>query len=173
MDWTQITIAAIGLAGICYQAYCSTKSKNDKKTQTETLSGELQNTNKLVEENTSLVKENKKLIEENRKLIAENTKVINELKAKLSANDVATVAVVRQNIRRMYYDLLPHKMISVVDLRALTEMYNAYKAVTLPDGHHPNSWCDALYNEMNTWEKVEIYPKHLAYLNQPINNERE
>lgn len=166
MDWTQIVLGIIGLGGIYLQTRISGKSKKDKEEQTATLTTK-------IEQNTTLVKANKELIEENRTIIKQNRDTIKTLIERLEANDTVTVAIVRQNIRRMYYELLPHKVISVVDLRALTEMYNAYKAVTLPDGHHPNSWCDALYNEMITWEKVEVYPKHLAYLNQPITNERE
>lgn len=139
--------------GIVAQCYFANKNKQGKDEQTEEIK-------KAIARNTEVAEEAK----------AEATRTRDEVKAvreQLSTNDVVTVSVVRQEIRQLYYQLLPHKMISVVDFRALNEMYEAYKAVTLPDGHHPNSWCDSLYNEMQTWEKVEIYPKHLAHLNEP------
>lgn len=163
IDWTQVLVAFVGplfaFMGIIAQCYFAKRSKKDKNDQTAKLE--------------KVLEENKKITLDNKHLVEKNCKIINELKKQLSANDIVTVSVVRQNIRRMYYELLPHKVISLVDYRALNEMYNAYKAVTLPDGHHPNSWCDALYKEMSEWEKVEAYPAHLSYLNAPINKERK
>ena len=137
INWTSVLVAyaapVFSFLGLIAQFILSNRSKTDKKQQTEELGDK-------IEENNRLVRENKALIES-------NTKAIQELKDKLSANDVATVAVVRQNIRKLYYDLQPYQMITITDYRALNEMYNAYKGVTLPNGHHPNSWCDALYEE--------------------------
>lgn len=132
-NWASIIVGLIGLAGIAIQAYFANRTKQDKNIQTKEL----------------------------KEAINRNSTKIDKLTAKLSANDMATVSSLRQNIRHMYYELLPYKMISVVDLRALDEMYQAYKGVTLPDGHHPNSWCDALYAEMSGWEKVEVYPNRI------------
>lgn len=154
INWTSVLVAyaapVFSFLGLIAQFILSNRSKTDKKQQTEELGDK-------IEENTRLARENKALIET-------NTKTIQELKDKLSANDVATVAVVRQNIRKLYYKLQPYQMISITDYRALNEMYNAYKGVTLPDGHHPNSWCDALYEEMSSWKRVEVYPATLAHL---------
>lgn len=137
--------------GIVAQCYFANRSKKGKNEQTE----EIKKAIDVASQKAEAAQEE----------AAAARQVVNEMAERQSANDVVTVAVVRQNIRMMYYELLPHKMISVVDLRALDEMYHAYKAVTLPDGHHPNSWCDALYEEMRQWEKVEIYPEHLKHLN--------
>lgn len=154
INWTSVLVAyaapVFSFLGLIAQFILSNRSKTDKKQQTEELGDK-------IEENNRLVRENKALIES-------NTKAIQELKDKLSANDVATVAVVRQNIRKLYYDLQPYQMITITDYRALNEMYNAYKGVTLPNGHHPNSWCDALYEEMSSWKRVEVYPATLAHL---------
>lgn len=158
INWTSVLVAyaapVFSFLGLIAQFILSNRSKTDKKQQTEELGDK-------IEENNRLVRENKALIES-------NTKAIQELKDKLSANDVATVAVVRQNIRKLYYDLQPYRMITITDYRALNEMYNAYKGVTLPNGHHPNSWCDALYEEMSSWERVEVYPATLAHLMKSI-----
>lgn len=158
INWTSVLVAyaapIFSFLGLIAQFILSNRSKTDKKQQTEELGDK-------IEENNRLVRENKALIES-------NTKAIQELKDKLSANDVATVAVVRQNIRKLYYDLQPYQMITITDYRALNEMYNAYKGVTLPNGHHPNSWCDALYEEMSSWERVEVYPATLAHLMKSI-----
>lgn len=138
-NWATIIVAVIGLLGIIAQRYYAGKSKQDKNDQTKEIT----------------------------KAINGNTQEIREIKERLAANDMATVSAVRQQIRKLYYARLPYKTISTVDFRALDEMYAAYKAVTLPDGHHPNSWADSLYNEMCTWEKVEIYPEHIPYIKQP------
>lgn len=158
INWTSVLVAyaapVFSFLGLIAQFILSNRSKTDKKQQTEELGDK-------IEENTRLVRENKALIEA-------NTRTIQELKDKLSANDVATVAVVRQNIRKLYYGLQPYQMISITDYRALNEMYNAYKGVTLPDGHHPNSWCDALYEEMSSWKRVEVYPATLEHLMKSV-----
>lgn len=158
VNWTSVLVAyaapVFSFLGLIAQFILSNRSKTDKKQQTEELGDK-------IEENNRLVRENKALIES-------NTKAIQELKDKLSANDIATVAVVRQNIRKLYYDLQPYQMITITDYRALNEMYNAYKGVTLPDGTHPNSWCDALYEEMSSWKRVEAYPATLAHLMKSV-----
>lgn len=176
IDWTQIIIAyaapVFSFLGLVAQAVIAKKHKKDSDKRANRTneavaesSGELSAT---IEQNTKLSEQNYKLIQESNRLIKENTQAIAELKAKLSANDMATVSVVRQNIRRMYYELRPHKVISDADSRALNELYTAYKGVTLPDGTHPNSWCDHLYQEMERWEHVEVYPEHLAYLSKSV-----
>lgn len=137
-NWATIIVAVIGLLGIIAQRYYAGKSKQDKEDQTSEI----------------------------KQAIEGNTAEIRSIKERLAANDMATVTSVRQQIRKLYYSRLPYKTISTIDFRALEEMYSAYKAVTLPDGHHPNSWCDSLYNEMSNWERVEYYPEHIACLNK-------
>lgn len=158
INWTSVLVAyaapVFSFLGLIAQFILSNRSKTDKKQQTEELGDKIEGNNRLVRENKALIES--------------NTKAIQELKDKLSANDVATVAVVRQNIRKLYYDLQPYQMITITDYRALNEMYNAYKGVTLPNGHHPNSWCDALYEEMSSWKRVEVYPATLAHLMKSV-----
>lgn len=168
MDWTEIVLGIIGLGGIALQAYISTKNKEDKdkreKRQTAQLDASTSDITKQIEANTKLAKENAELAKENHRLIGENMKLTTELKDRLAANDVATVSVVRNNLRDIYYKIRPYGMISDTDYRAVTELYNAYKSVILPDGHHPNSWCDALYEEMQTWKRVETYPNGMHHI---------
>ena len=147
-DWATIVVAIIGLIGIVYQSYCSKSHKKDKNEQTQELMAAI----KRSEDKADAAYNEAHKANEN----------IDEVKSKLTINDVCTVTSVRQQIRRMYYERRGEKTISLTDYRALNEMYNAYKAVTLPDGHHPNSWCDALYDEMSSWERVEEYPEHRA-----------
>lgn len=128
-NWATIIVAVIGLLGIIAQRYYAGKSKQDKDDQTNEI----------------------------KQAIDGNTKAIQKIESRLGANDVATVSALRQQIRKLYHTRLPYKTISTVDYRALEEMYSAYKAVVLPDGHRANSWCDSLYHEMSTWEKVENY----------------
>lgn len=161
MDWTQITLAIIGLGGIALQAYFSNKNKEDKdkreKRQSQQLDQSTSALGKQIEANTELAKENHRLIKE-------NTTLIQELTERLSANDVVTVSVARNAMRDLYYKIRPYKMISDTDYRAITELYNAYKGVVLPDGHSPNSWCDQLYHEMGEWKRVETYPNGMHHI---------
>lgn len=145
-DIASIIIALIGLLGIVAQAYFANQNKKSKNDQTDELKQAIKRS------------ENKADAAFNEAQKANVT--LDEMKNQLSVNDAVTVTSVRQQIRRLYYERRPTKTISLVDYRALVEMYTAYKSVVLPDGHHPNSWCDALYEEMSKWERVEEYPEH-------------
>lgn len=146
-NWATIIVALIGLAGIVYQSYTAHSHKKDKEDQTR----EIKEAVSRVEQRADAA------YEEAHK--ANGT--LDEVKQQLSVNDAVTVTSVRQQIRRLYYERRNEKTISLTDYRALVEMYTSYKSVVLPDGHHPNSWCDALYEEMNKWERVSEYPEHL------------
>lgn len=158
LNLTQIIIAyaapicsLLGIVAQCYFANRGSKERKEKEQrQSQKLDSSTETITKQIEENTALAKENHRLIEQ-------NTELIHELTDRLGANDMATVAVARQHIRQLYYSLRAHKQISDTDYRAITELYTAYKGVTLPDGSHPNSWCDHLYQEMCEWERVETY----------------
>lgn len=155
-NWITIIAAlatpVFAFLGIVAQCYFANKNKQGKNKQTEEITKE--------------IRQSREEAAAARAEAAQTREEVKAVREQLSTNDVVTVSVARQEIRHMYYQLLPHKMISIVDARALNEMYEAYKAVTLPNGHHPNSWCDSLYNEMQSWEKVEVYPKHITYLNE-------
>lgn len=165
INWTQVMVAyaapVLSFLGLVFQCVFANRHKKEGDERSAKTNSNLQSaTDKLenaVEENTNLAKENQKLIKSNIDAIA-------EIKDRLATNDVATVSVVRNNLRDIYYKIRPYGMISDTDYRAVTELYNAYKSVTLPDGHHPNSWCDALYQEMQTWKRVETYPNGMHHI---------
>lgn len=174
INWTQVMVAyaapVLSFLGLVFQCVFANRHKKEGEERSAKTNSNLQSaTDKLenaVEENTILAKENQKLIKSNIDAIA-------EIKDKLATNDVATVSVVRNTLRDIYYKDRPYKVISDTDYRAVTELYNAYKAVTLPDGHHPNSWCDALYKEMQTWERVESYPDNAQHIStRPLSKAR-
>lgn len=148
-NWATIIVALIGLAGIVYQSYTARNHKKDKDEQTQELKAAIKRS------------EEKADAAYNEAHKANNTLV--EVRQQLLVNDAVTVTSVRQQIRRLYYERRNEKTISLTDYRALVEMYTAYKSVVLPDGHHPNSWCDALYEEMSKWERVEEYPEHCEH----------
>ena len=52
-------------------------------------------------------------------------------------------------MNRLYYKYRPFKKILDCDKKAFIKLYNDYK----PMGG--NSWIDALYNEVVTWEIIE------------------
>lgn len=165
INLTQIIIAyaapICSLLGIVAQCYFANRGSKERKEKEQRQGEKL---DKSTSEITRQIEENTKLAQENHELIAQNADLIKGILERLAANDVATVSVVRNSLRDIYYKIRPYGMISDTDYRAITELYNAYKAVTLPDGHHPNSWCDALYQEMQTWERVETYPNGMHHI---------
>lgn len=169
LNLTQIIIAyaapICSLLGIVAQCYFANRGSKERK-EKEQRQGE--RLDKSTSEITEQIETNTELAKENHRLIKENSTLIRDLTERLAANDVVTVSVARNAMRDLYYKIRPYKMISNTDYRALNEMYNAYKGVTLPNGHHPNSWCDALYEEMSSWERVEVYPATLAHLMKSV-----
>lgn len=161
INWTEVLTAyalpVFTFLGVVVQSVTSNRQSKNTDARLTALEEKADKNDKRLERVENSVNTNTQYSKDNKKLME-------DLRDNQNCNDVATVAVVRESIRRMYYELLPYKIISIVDFRSLTEMYRAYKGVTLPDGHHPNSWCDALYNEMNSWDKVEVYPSHLSHL---------
>lgn len=165
INWTQVMVAyaapVLSFLGLVFQCVFANRHKKEGEERSAKTNSNLQSaTDKLenaVEENTNLAKENQKLIKSNIDAIA-------EIKDKLAANDVATVSVVRNNLRTLYYKIRPFKMISDTDYRAITELYEAYKSVMLPNGTKPNGWCDKLYQEMQSWERVETYPNGMHHI---------
>lgn len=151
--------------GILAQVYFANKGSKERKEKEQRQNEKLDTSTEAIREQ---IEENTELARENHKLIEQNTELITQLTKRLTANDITTVAVARQHIRQMYYSLRGDKQISDTDYRAITELYTAYKGVTLPDGTHPNSWCDALYEEMSSWKRVEAYPATLAHLMKSV-----
>lgn len=148
MDWTQIAIATIGLVGICYQAYCSSKNKKEKQEQTDTITSNLN-------DNSDVVKENTRIIQELKKTVELNTKEIASLKKGLSVNDRVSIASARSIIKRVYNEYRDEKVISYSDLEMLEELYTSYKGVELEDGNVPNGYADACMDDIRKWKRVE------------------
>lgn len=77
---------------------------------------------------------------------------IDELKKGLENNSRVTVASARAMISQIYTDHKENKKISEKTWQNVIELHDAYKSVKI-DGHTPNSWCDAIVDEMRTWDK--------------------
>lgn len=76
---------------------------------------------------------------------------IADVKKELNANSRATVATTRGLISNAYWQYKPAKKIPEQVMHNIMDLYEAYKGIQV-DGHTPNSWCDALVDEMKTWE---------------------
>lgn len=76
---------------------------------------------------------------------------IADVKKELNANSRATVATTRGLISNAYWQYKPTKKIPEQVMHNIMDLYEAYKGIQV-DGHTPNSWCDALVDEMKTWE---------------------
>lgn len=63
------------------------------------------------------------------------------------------VANSRGLIAQIYEDNKVKKSIDGEVWQNVSDLYDAYKSTKI-DGHTPNSWCDALVEEMKHWKKV-------------------
>lgn len=88
------------------------------------------------------------------KAIKDNTETLAHLDENLTANNKVTVATARAALKSIYDRLVPNKVLTITEKSMIEEMYSAYKAVTYPDGHHPNSWADAIVQDMRSWKVV-------------------
>lgn len=77
---------------------------------------------------------------------------IKRLETGLENNSRVTVANARSLISQIYSENKGEKKLSEKTWRNVLELHEAYKRVQI-DGHTPNSWCDAIVEEMRTWEK--------------------
>lgn len=78
---------------------------------------------------------------------------LEEIKVELKKNTKATVASSRAFISQVYSEHKDKKEITEQTWRNVLDLYAAYKDTTV-NGHVPNSWCDALVEEMKTWSKI-------------------
>lgn len=92
--------------------------------------------------------------EDIKKLLKDNADALKRIDTNLKANSQATVATARASIKRIYNQLAPERKITISDKAMVMELYHAYKGVVLPDGHIPNSFCDAAIKDIETWEVV-------------------
>ena len=96
---------------------------------------------------------NKKTLEAIKEVKKEVMGGIDELKKELAANNRATVATTRDLVSNAYWQFKDKKEIPEQMMHNIMDLYEAYKGVTV-DGHVPNSWCDALIEEMKTWKII-------------------
>lgn len=96
----------------------------------------------------------KRQLADNTAKISENTEMLNKIDDTLEADTKVSVATARTALKSVYDRLLPNRRLTMTEKAMVTEMYNAYKSVTYPDGHHPNSWCDEIIRDIETWEVV-------------------
>lgn len=75
-----------------------------------------------------------------------------DVKKELRSNTACSVATARGLISQVYSTNKWNKEISEKTWRNVCDLHEAYKSVTI-DGHTPNSWCDAIVEEMSTWTK--------------------
>ena len=103
-------------------------------------------------------KAQKKIAQENasdiKDLLEDTIEKVNTIVDSQKANDAVSVATARSVIKRFHAQLAEERVITVSDKAMIMELYNAYKQITYPDGHHPNSWCDAAIKDMESWEVV-------------------
>lgn len=119
---------AITTAGTIIVALITTKTRRDQKTiQKETESG---------------------TEESKQEILAALKRVENGL----ANNSRVTVANARAMISQIYTEHKDDKKISEKTWQNVLELHEAYKSVKI-DGHTPNSWCDAIVDEMKTWDK--------------------
>lgn len=128
---TNIIIAAIGLAGIIYQAYCSKSNR--------------QHTEKTVGVTKEELKQKLEVIEDKEE----------ELHTCMAVNNRVTIANARSAIKRFHDMHSQEKKVTYSDLEMLEEIYSAYKKMRFEDGHVPNGYADRCIEEIRQWEIVE------------------
>lgn len=127
-SWLTIVGTLITTAGTVMVALITTKTRRDQK---------------------NIQRETEDIAEDNKKEILE---AIDELKSGLENNSRVTVANARALISQVYTANKDRKKITEKSWRNVMELHEAYKAVKI-DGHTPNSWCDAIVEEMKSWDK--------------------
>lgn len=78
---------------------------------------------------------------------------LQEIQTELKSNTACSVATARGLISQVYTANKDRQEITEKTWRNVCDLYQAYKSVKL-DGHTPNSWCDAIVEEMKTWKKI-------------------
>lgn len=104
------------------------------------------------------------LFQQNRKVRRRDTESILELVQQLkcsvekiendmSVNNQLTISNARAQLESIYRKYERKKSMPESSWKAVCELHESYKLITLPNGKHPNSWADALYEEMRNWDK--------------------
>lgn len=74
---------------------------------------------------------------------------LKEISNQLKLLNASQLDMLRYNMNKLYYKYRPYKRILSADKKAFIKLYNDYKHM---DG---NTWIDALYAEVITWQIVE------------------
>lgn len=74
---------------------------------------------------------------------------IDKIQNSLDLVNASQLDMLRYNMNKLYYKYRPYKRILSADKKAFIKLYNDYK----PMGG--NSWIDALFKEVSSWEMVE------------------
>ena len=100
----------------------------------------------LLEQNCSVIMGS---LEEIKKMSVAQEKQITEVQKSLDLINKSKLDVLRYNMNKLYYKYHPYKKILSADKKAFIKLYDDYKDMK------GNTWIDALYNELITWEIVE------------------
>ena len=100
----------------------------------------------LLEQNCSVIMGS---LEEIKKMSASQEKQIIEVQKSLDLINKSQFDVLRYNMNKLYYKYHPYKKILSADKKAFIKLYDDYKDMK------GNTWIDALYNELITWEIIE------------------
>lgn len=76
-------------------------------------------------------------------------KDLKEIQSKVDLISSAQMDVMRYNMNNIYYKYRPFKKILDCDKKAFIKFYNDYHSMG------GNTWIDALYQEVLTWEIIE------------------
>lgn len=78
---------------------------------------------------------------------------LDKIEQELKANSKVTTANARGMVSQVYTQYKTKKALPEKTWQNVMDLYGAYKSEII-DGHVPNSWCDALVEEMKTWDKI-------------------
>lgn len=78
---------------------------------------------------------------------------VKKIRDDMAANNQLTVSNARAQLEAIYRKYESSQSMPESSWKAVCELHESYKMITLPNGKHPNSWADALYNEMGKWKK--------------------
>lgn len=118
----------------------SEKVKGERKTEDKCMAESI--TNSVIKVVDTKIDELKVMTEAQDNQLAEISKTINLL-------NQSQLDMMRYDMNKIYYKYRPYKKILSADKKAFIKIYKDYKDM---DG---NTWIDALYAEVITWEIVE------------------
>lgn len=117
----------------------------------EKVKGERKNEDKCMAESitTSVIKVVDEKINELKSMTEAQDKQLAEISRTINLLNQSQLDMMRYDMNKIYYKYRPFKKILSADKKAFIKIYKDYKDM---DG---NTWIDALYSEVITWEIVE------------------